>query len=1080
MQSIINACEPRQDILAGTFNPEIFTASISEVFRFYSGDGASIHPMYTDAGTFFREATYPTDGLKMILSDVFTRISGNSGVPAIHRLETAFGGGKTHALIACAHIAYKGKEITAETAGMLDSALLPNPGEVSVVGVAGDEIPVHKPKGAALTPYTLWGEMAYQIGGEALYREVEDEAAYHAAPGKGYLDKILGGRKILVMLDELAQYAARLSAASPAGASQLAAFLMGLHGYARTHAGISVLVTLASATDAFATETEQLTRALSEVTGEEIDRDKAIAIGQEAVKDVSSVVFRDASPVVPVQAAEISRVLAKRLFTQIDRAAAQQVAEEYAAMYQKSSSLLPAEATRVDYRDRMVAHYPFHPTLLDYLNNKLATSENFQGTRGVLRVLSLAVRSLWKRKRAIPMIHAGHLDLRDSRIVNELVGRTGSGDLLPVLNADIGGTDTEGIQGGISNAEFADEQNPHPEGWPMHEYTWKTVFLHSLVGRDEGLGSNLFGITEQDALFHISFPGLTPPQVAEALEEIEKSAYYLRKREGRFFASLDPSVNIALAKLRRSLSAEEVDDLLDTTARKVVSSDIKTFQVVHDVISPEHIPDKQGKPVLALVALGAEDINVEGCITTAGPNRPRIEQNLVLVLVPETVEARTGESREGNLFNKAGSPMEAARRNLRDLARLVRAMRKLSENPHNHGINPKRLDEEDFKKRFRERDNALITAVSETYKHLWYPSAKGKIVSKEIRTGGGESGVSVLEQIRKTLLEEGELITADQVDRSTLINLKNLFFARTDVVSIFKLQENFCRVRSWPILDTPDVLDQLLREGVRRGTWCLFRMGSEESTIPEAFYSQETDALPLDLELQNDFSIITPEGARKRGWGGGEKIDPVKLETWVRQTAAENQAATFSTYSQQILEVHGEIKEDDLKQTVADQVRKSRIIAYKGMVDQEERPELIHGTPAAFYNPEPEDVLITPRRAVEKGWMKPEIRGISLDGKKGAETLFPLLRRLGSFYQKGGKTTIDLLDLTELELPKGGALRVTLSGVPSEAVKDLEEFFEVLAGVVQMGEKTEAYLDLQSPQDDCPFVEEVKKAMEKG
>jgi len=63
--SILNSCEPRPDIIAGTFNPEIFTASLSEVVRFYSGQGAGINAIYTDAEQFFREGTYPTDGMRM-------------------------------------------------------------------------------------------------------------------------------------------------------------------------------------------------------------------------------------------------------------------------------------------------------------------------------------------------------------------------------------------------------------------------------------------------------------------------------------------------------------------------------------------------------------------------------------------------------------------------------------------------------------------------------------------------------------------------------------------------------------------------------------------------------------------------------------------------------------------------------------------------------------------------------------------------------------------------------------------------------------------------------------------------------
>ncbi|MBF0101865.1 MAG: ATP-binding protein, partial [Desulfobacterales bacterium] len=534
MKSIIETCEPRQDIVKGTFNPEIFTASLSEVLRYYAGHKTNLDSVYTQPDSFFSEATYPTDGMKMLISEVFTRLSGDHTVPAIHRLETAFGGGKTHTLIACAHIAYKGTDIASVTSDVLPNALLPKPGEITVVGIAGEEIPVHKPKGSTLIPYTLWGEIAFQIGGKALYQEVENDAVSHAAPGKNYFDTIFQGKKVLIMLDELAQYTARLSAVRSDGSDQLAAFLMSLHGYARSHQGISILLTLASSQDAFASQTEQLVKLLTEVTGKKLSRDAALGIGQQAIGSVTSVVSRDATAIVPVQASEISRVLAKRLFTQINRLDAEITTTEYIKLYQKNSSMLPNEASRLDYKEIMLAHYPFHPTLINFLNYKLAVSENFQRTRGILRVLALTVRNVWNKKTAIPMIHACHFDLRDARIVNELIGRTGSGDLLPVLNADIGSVDTHQIEGGQSNAELADQRNPHPEQWPMYEYTWKTIFLHSLIGRDLGLGSNLFGLTESDALFHVSFPGLTPPQIAEALNEITNSAFYLRFNQGRY------------------------------------------------------------------------------------------------------------------------------------------------------------------------------------------------------------------------------------------------------------------------------------------------------------------------------------------------------------------------------------------------------------------------------------------------------------------------------------------------------------------------------------------------------------------
>jgi len=1011
MNNILKACEPRKDILGGTFNPEIFTALISEVLRFYSGHRAGIHRVYTDAERFFKDVTYPTDGLKMLLSEVFARLAGDNTVPAIHRLETAFGGGKTHALIACAHIGFKGSELASITSDLLDEKLLPRPGEVAVIAIAGDEIPVHKPKGTKLVPYTLWGEITFQVGGEELYREVEEEACSYAAPGKIFFDKVFGKRKVLLMLDELAQYSARLYAARPDGGDQLAAFLMSLHGYVRSNSGIAVVITLASAKDAFGNETERLAGLLSEVIGKDVDKDEALGIGQKTIGGVTSVVARDATPVVPVQAAEISRVMAKRFFTRIDTSVAGKIALEYEALYRKNAFLLPDEPTRVDYKDRVAAHYPFHPTLIDLLNKKLATSEDFQSTRGVLRVLSLAVRNIWKKQMEIPMIHACHLDLSDARTVNELIGRTGGGDLLPVLNADIGAADTDSIEGGHSNAGLADRRNPHPEGWPMYEYTWKTVFLHSLTGRNQGLESNIFGLTEQDTLFNVTFPGLTPPQVAEALKEITNSAFYLRYNQGRYYASLDPSINIALAKIRRTLTIPDVEQLLNATARKVVSAGEKTFHVVHDVAAPEHIPDNKGKPVLALVALGAGDVNIEECVTTAGVNKPRLEQNLALLLVPETVKVWLNNQEQDNLFKTGESSARETRERLRDLAQTVLAMRRLSDRPRDYCINPNKLDEDDFMSRFSERENALVTAVTESYRSLWYPSSDGKIACKEIRTAGGEGGASVLEQIRKTLLAEGKLVTAEHDTQSALTNLCKLFFAKGEVVAVDRLQENFKRLRDWPILDAKSVLDLLVRAGVSRDIWCLFRMGDDENTTPDEFYSRETGELPFNLELSQGYSIVTLEEARQRGW-----------------------------------------------------TKKSA-------------PDLITRAGAALYTLEPEDVIIIPTKSDEKGCIKESSKTFSLSGKAGAKTLVPLLRRIGSLYQRGGITSIDMLDLIDLTLPKGGTLRIALSEAPPETVKELGELFEVVAGLVQVDETTEACLDINDPQDDCPFMKELRKGL---
>ena len=552
--SILDACTPRKDLLQGTFNPEIFTANLMQVIDRYRGETDVIENLYTDPEAFFREGTYPTEGMRQVLRNIFGRLQGkDASYPAIQRQESAFGGGKTHTLIAATHIAYRGHDIAAAVHELLDASLLPAPGEITVVGIAGDRVTIHETKGSRLIPYTLWGEIAFQIGGEALYQEIGAAATSFGSPGDEYFDIVIKGRKVLIMLDELAAYAARVEAARPGGRSSVATFLMSMFQYAKDHMGVAVVLTLASSRDAFSRQTEMLSRIVAEAKGEDVSRAEALDIARRADAEVRSVVARDVTNVTPVRGNEISFVLARRLFERIDPAAAALVADDYMTMYHRTAALLPEAARQESYRERMLAHYPFHPTLIDFLTQKLATVETFQGTRGVLRVLALTVANLWRQHISAPAIHACHLDLRDHRLSDELISRTESGEMLPIVTADIGSADSGDLSAQDSNAALMDQQNPHPEGFALYENAWKTVFLHSLAGFGEGLTSNVFGITKQDALFATAFPGMTPPQVEAALDAIRSHAYYLRysETEGRYYASTGVSINRVLAGLSR-------------------------------------------------------------------------------------------------------------------------------------------------------------------------------------------------------------------------------------------------------------------------------------------------------------------------------------------------------------------------------------------------------------------------------------------------------------------------------------------------------------------------------------------------
>lgn len=1080
MKSILETCTPRNDLLTGAFNPEIFTANLLQVIEYYRNSEGVIQNIYTDSEKFFQEGTYPTEGMRQVLGNIFGRLAGKDAMfPAIQRLETAFGGGKTHTLIAATHIAFLGNSISNHTEDLLDSALLPEQGEIIVVGVSGDRVAIHETQGAKLIPYTLWGEIAYQVGGEALYRTIGPAATSRGSPGEEYFKTVFGGRKTLIMLDELAAYAARVEAAHPGAGSNVATFLMSLMQYAKDHVGVSVVMTLASQTDAFSRQTKMLASLVVEAKGHDMEKSDALNIAEKADDEVRSVVARDATTVVPVQGSEISRVLARRLFEHIDVKEARITADTYREMYEKTASLLPDSAKRSDFKDRMIAHYPFHPTFIEYLTIKLSTLENFQGTRGVLRILALTVRNLWEKRVKAPMIHACHIDLRDARISNELISRTDSAELLPIINADIGGADSNLLAAEDSNAAIADLNNPHPEGFPLYEYTWKTVFLHSLSGIDEGLSAPNFGINKQDALFAVTFPGLTPPQVEEALNEIKRSAYYLRYSEtvGRYYAGLGASVNKALANIRKGLKGDDrVRHLLEETARKVVKSGILNFKVVTDVGAPEHLPDKTSTPVLGLVALDQEQIDPEEFITRAGPNVPRLHQNLVFLLVAETTLVKGDHRPDDDMLENQSSRALELKDRLQGTATDVLARKILADDPQSFGLSPASISADEFTAESRERANALITVVTQAYRNLWFPGPGGKIIRRELSTAGGEGGAPVIEMIKEILDNEGELVTSEHAENvSAIASISKFFFESKDLRTLDEIKRDFYCKRAWPVLAESSVLDLMIRSGVRHGAWCLFRMGDVQDIKPAEFFSRNDD-VPFDLNLSEPgWSIVTPQGAKKRGWEQTEAIDPPTIHRWVEEEIRTKGYESVAELTDNIQAEHGDVPAAHVENAVDGLIRSGVLFVHEPTVDPETDSDSLQSSDQWILSKvRPEYKVITRAEAVQRGWISARRDEISLSGEEALNKVWPLVKTLGQLYSKGASSTIDYLELSRLALSNGATLDIRIENAGAADIRGLDELFELLVELTDKGEETYIGLDIHEPQEGCLLVKKLK------
>jgi predicted AAA+ superfamily ATPase len=252
LSSVFDQCQPRPEVLAGELPDAIFAADLWEVFCHRA------HADYQDPTRFFA-GTHPTENLKLLMKDVAERLAGVEGGTPIFRLETGFGGGKSHALIATVHVAREGERLAER---LLDYHIerFPEPGATRVAAFVGEESdPLrgqeHEVDGQRLRTYTPWGHIALLAGGLAGYEKVRENDEQGVAPGRGELRQALGDGPVLILLDELVLYMARAFALRedhPRSKvnSQWATFFQTLFSIAAQRPQTAVILTLPSEQDA--------------------------------------------------------------------------------------------------------------------------------------------------------------------------------------------------------------------------------------------------------------------------------------------------------------------------------------------------------------------------------------------------------------------------------------------------------------------------------------------------------------------------------------------------------------------------------------------------------------------------------------------------------------------------------------------------------------------------------------------------------------------------------------------------------------------------------------------------------------
>jgi len=363
---------PHRDILEGRLTMDVFAADLWEVFKGRAPDE------YANPNVFFKK-TFLTTGLKNLLEIAEKRLRGEGGDPVI-QIQTPFGGGKTHSLIALYH---KAKEWNANT--------------VVLVGTALD------PKDT-----TLWEELEKQVTGGV------EKLKGRIAPGRDKLREILQpALPILILMDEVLEFvtrAAGVKVGETSLAAQTLAFMQELMEVVKTLDKALLIITLPSSLlEHYDEQAEKFFQQLQKIAGR--------------VEKIYT----------PVRDEEIEEVIRKRLFSDIKLDEAKNIIEEF-LNYAEVEKILPAGIDKADYRRRFTRSYPFQPEVIDVLYKRWGSFPTFQRTRGVLRLLSLVVYSL--KGSSLPFIRLSDFKLENDEIKRELIKHIGA-EYDSVLAADI-------------------------------------------------------------------------------------------------------------------------------------------------------------------------------------------------------------------------------------------------------------------------------------------------------------------------------------------------------------------------------------------------------------------------------------------------------------------------------------------------------------------------------------------------------------------------------------------------------------------------------------------------------------------